>query len=304
MNKPLTNLLKISAFKQDLIRSTKRKEISINIKKNKDAMKLLTETVNQMFNGNPNEPINISTSNRTIGNEFIDGQIKQQEQFLRLMGFPDKWDNVNFISPNKEVSQRAHFKYLREPINSLGEVGCCNFDENGQTSCFKYFGMVLRKGPAFEDDEKGFCMCCTREIVNSIFLRQFILKLSSTGTLNKFRYKYNMKSDYGNNKKVLTIADTKYLIDPRYKERISSYFKHEDMTDCDEYEYPHGIGYVQESDKNFGLVGFYPLFHKSYFKKCDHRVIICNEDLSKAISIFKTSGLQEIFFSHRSSKDR
>lgn len=307
MNDDLKKSLKLSVFRDEVIQSTKRNENIFNITQNEDTLKLLNETITQLFNDGNNDYLNVTTIDRSITNEFIDGQIKQQEKFLKLMGFPKKCNNDNFIHFPKEVSQRAHFKYLREPIKKLGEVGCCNYDENGITGCFKNWGFVLRKGPAAENESSGFCICCSREMIGALSSRQSIIGVSSTSTLNKFRYKYNMKSDYGNNKVVMDCVfggtTQRFLFDVRFQEKVGEFFKHEDMTNCDEYEYTNKIGHVQESTANFGIVGFFPLFHPRGFRECVHHVIVCNSNRTKVKASFKTSGLQEVFFTPPSSKD-
>jgi len=332
MNEELIKNLKLSTFKQELLECLKNPEHEFFIN-NSDGIKFLQDQIDQKFSSLSGNGINIKkrSTMMNLENEYMNKQIEQQEQFLRLMGYEKEWFNDKnlFFDSIKECSQREHFSYLREPIEELGEVPCCNYIDSNQikTRCSENFGFKLRKGPAFQNNQIGFCICCTREIINSIHLRKFIKETETIIPLNKFRYKYDMKSDFFNYLITVKFGNEYLKADTRYSEELihdtsgKKYLKFEEMTFCDENEYSSPYGYIQEDPKNYGIEGFYPHFDKNYFKPLKHKVLVTerfetdnnnnNNNKNKQtqyklklIKLYETNGLREFFFFRRITSEK
>jgi hypothetical protein len=315
MNEKLINESKLSSFREELIQCLKHPQKKFFVSEIDNNLQQLKREVMKTFS-QINNNVKIHNLRFSISNEYMNNQIKQQEEFLRLMGYEKEYfkDPNTFLDTIKEVSHREHFKYLREAIPKLGEVSCCNYiNKNNETACFKNFNKILIKGPLFENKSKGFCICCTREIITSIHLRKMIKNVSTLIPINKFRYKYDMKSDYSNHKRVLTCRqldgiDLTFEIDPRFCEKIKLkdsnkiLLKHEEMKNCDEYEYSSSLGYLQQDNKNYGIEGFYPFFDKNFYQNQEHMVILTTED-NVVQDGFAVSGLRECFFFRLSSKE-
>lgn len=295
--------IKLAGFKEQLLKFLSNPENVFtlskddkNISKN---LNYLRESIVKNFLKDGR--ISLESAYKGVSTPYIDKQIKQQEELLKLIGYKEKLrrHGEQFILDIPKVSHRAHYKYLRAPIYDLGERACCNFEENGQTACYNDFEITLRVGPDFEGKAKGWCICCTRKVQNNMHGRKSFYDIRNGKlALNNYRYEYDKKCNC-NPKEVIvpnprTRETYKFVIEERYKDEYNDYVYHEDMRMCEMNEYSSKYGYMQEGNSNYGLIGFYPYYDKVYYKKQDHYIIVFKG--TKIARVVSIEGLKEFFF--------